>query len=125
LFQTQVACPPYESAGAADASLKATILSDTSGFYAAWGLKPAGEMPDHIVAELEFAAHLLTKLAYAESQGMNEQAAITADALAKFVGEHLAPFAERFFPSLYHATTVAFYKETALLGERACSEFAL
>jgi TorA maturation chaperone TorD len=119
LFATQMACPPYESEGAQDAALKATILSDVSGFYAAWGMRPSGEMADHIVAELSFASHLLLKLAYAQSQAMTEQADIAANALAQFASDHLAPFAQRFFPSLYHATRSDCYKQTALLGERA------
>lgn len=118
LFEAQVACSPYESSAVEDAAQKATILADVNGFYAAFGMKVAGNMADHIVAELEFAAHLLTKLAYAESQGMTEQAEITADALGKFCREHLVPFAERFFPSLHHATRVEFYRQVALLGEK-------
>lgn len=119
LFATQMACPPYESEGVADAALKATILSDVSGFYSAWGLRATEEMPDHIVAELSFASHLLGKLAYAQSQGMTEQAEIAADALAKFAEEHLAPFAQRFFAALYRAAGTEFYRQTALLGDKA------
>ena len=64
-------------------------LADIAGFYRAFGFEVSGERPDHIVPELEFAALLCAKEAYARICGEPEGAEVCAEARRKFMTEHL------------------------------------
>lgn len=121
LFSLTPLCPPYETALCDDALRKGAVLADVAGFYRAFGLRPAGDMADHIASELGFAAYLLTKLAYAEAHGWDERADITGNAFARFLSEHLGPFAGRFFPRT-EAAGVPFYRDAARLGQHVMRE---
>ncbi|MBI4519058.1 MAG: molecular chaperone TorD family protein [Deltaproteobacteria bacterium] len=123
LFSLTPLCSPYETAQSEDALGKATVLADVAGFYRAFGLQPDQEMADHIASEMGFAAHLLTKLAYAQSRGMTEQAEVTGDAYLGFFGEHLGPFAGRFFTRA-QAAAGPFYRGAAGLGLLLIRELA-
>lgn len=100
LFDGAVRCPPYEGAwGPQQISGKAALLADIAGFYTAFGVTPApphADIEDHAGAELEFMSVLALKEAYALAEGHAEAAAITREAQAKFVAEHLGRWGEAF-----------------------------
>lgn len=121
LFSLTPLCPPYETAGSEDALRKGAVLADIAGFYRAFGLRPEGEMADHIATEMGFAAFLLTKLAYARARRQSQHAAVTRDALERFFTEHLGPFGRRFFPQA-EATAGPFYRAAAGFGRRITRE---
>lgn len=64
-------------------------IADIAGFYRAFGFEVSGDRPDHIVPELEFAALLCAKEAYARISGEAEGAEVCAAARRKFMTEHL------------------------------------
>lgn len=67
-------------------------LADIAGFYAAFGFELSRDAPDlhdHLGAELEFAAALLAKEAWAVAQGLDGPRAVTREALARFLEVHL------------------------------------
>jgi TorA maturation chaperone TorD len=91
-------CPPYESeySPTAEPFFRAQQLADVAGFYRAFGLTGAPalpERPDHVANELEFMAILFLKKRRAADDlrpDADERAAVCADALRDFFGEHLA-----------------------------------
>lgn len=84
--------PPYETShaggGAAD-------LADIAGFYRAFGVTLAGDKPDHLIAELEFVALVLTKEAHARTQA-DDRAEICLSARARFLRERLGTWTDAF-----------------------------
>jgi TorA maturation chaperone TorD len=85
-------CPPYETEyGRRHVFGQAQELGDVSGFYAAFGLRPApsGERPDHIACELEFLAVVALKEAYARARTADAQAGVARDGAAAFLRDHL------------------------------------
>lgn len=80
---------PYESSYAGRPFAELHDRADVSGFYAAVGLKPTGELPDHIVSELEFMGLLNVKEAYALAHNRREEAEVCSDMKRKFLSEHL------------------------------------
>jgi TorA maturation chaperone TorD len=93
LFDGAVRCPPYEGAyGPAQLGGKAAQLADIAAFYEAFGLEPApgaAELPDHVAAELEFMAALAVKEAWALAEDDGDGLAVTRDAAAAFLVDHL------------------------------------
>jgi len=92
LFSGSVACPAHETEYESDAFAKTHQLADVAGFYRAFGLEVSGArptMPDFIATELEFMSLLCRKEALAVSRGWAEQAAVTAQAEADFLRDHL------------------------------------
>jgi TorA maturation chaperone TorD len=99
-------CPPYETQfGTSMVFQQAQRLADVSGFYRAFGLKPAAaaaERLDHVSLELEFMAFLaardIASLGRREKKE-TEAALVRAKAASDFLREHLLPwvplFAER------------------------------
>jgi TorA maturation chaperone TorD len=88
LFEAAMLCPPNETAYVRRD--KGAIIGDIVAFYRAFGIAPhvqSGEKPDHIVAEMEFVAVLLT-MAAATSDPEQEQ--VAREALEKFAEAHLA-----------------------------------
>lgn len=73
------------------------LLSDIAAFYEAFAFSPDSEDPiDHIAVEAGFVGYLHMKEAYALAQGDEEAASVTAEALGKFLEDHLGTFAEPF-----------------------------
>jgi nitrate reductase assembly molybdenum cofactor insertion protein NarJ len=71
------------------------LMSELSAQYEAFGYTPhTPESLDHVSVELDFLAYLKIKEAYALSCGDREHAAISSDAAANFMKEHLARVAE-------------------------------
>lgn len=80
--------PPYECSYVPPTRVNRE-LSDISGFYRAFGLRPKGERQDNISSELEFMSFLCLKETIALSRGLSEEAEICHDAQIKFLSEHL------------------------------------
>ena len=89
------------------------LLSELTAFYDAFAYRPVTrESPDHVSVEAGFVGYLRLKEAYAVTRGDEEQAAVTAEAAATFLREHLAAFAEPLAATLA-ASGVAYLAETA------------
>ena len=119
LFDTAARCAPCEGAyGLPQMAGKAGQLADIAGFYTAFGLAPSEGQPDvedHIATELEFMSALAVKEAWALAEGHHERADITADAAAKFFGDHLGRWAPSFASELGAATALPYYGAVAAL----------
>ncbi len=92
-------CPPYETEyGRRHVFGQAQELGDVSGFYGAFGLRPApgGERPDHLACELEFLAVVALKEAYALSREDAAPAEVARAAAAAFLRDHLGRWAPAF-----------------------------
>jgi TorA maturation chaperone TorD len=114
LFDRGARCPPYEGAwgDAPHPAGKAALLADIAGFYAAFGMHPAGpdpDMEDHVAAECEFVSALLVKAAWADAHGEAERRDVARRAVAAFVGDHLGRWAGAFAGALREATTLPYY----------------
>ena len=89
------------------------LLSELTAFYDAFAYRPVTrESPDHVSVEAGFVGYLRLKEAYAVTRGDEEQAAVTADAAATFVREHLSALAEPLAATL-DASGVAYLAEAA------------
>jgi DMSO reductase family type II enzyme chaperone len=120
LFCRQVQCPPYESAygEAPRMAGKPAALADIAGFYRAFGLAPAETQPDledHVSTELEFMSVLALKEAYALAEGHADGLAVTREAGARFVADHLGRWAEAFAREVQSASPLAYYTAAAEL----------
>lgn len=119
LFARKVLVSPHGTsygAGGGDPALERARLS---AFYAAFGFavseaRPA--LPDHISLELEFAAVLLAKEAYALAQGWAERAEVTREARGRFLAECVAPWLPQFAARLSEQARLAFYPAAAELA---------
>ncbi len=115
----QVHCPPYEGAyGQRQLAGKSAQLADISGFYTAFGLAPSSTQPDvedHIAAELEFMSALALKEAYALAEANGDGLAVTRDAQAVFLTDHLGRWAEAFAEAMRTATPLPYYAAAAAL----------
>jgi TorA maturation chaperone TorD len=122
LFDRGARVPPYEGAWGEAPQLagKTALLADIAGFYAAFGLVPGQAQPDvedHIAAECEFMSVLALKEAYALAASDDEGAAITREAQARFVGDHLGRWSGPFAEALREASPLPYYATLAdLLG---------
>ncbi|MBF0144965.1 MAG: molecular chaperone TorD family protein [Magnetococcales bacterium] len=99
---------------------KAANLSDISGFYLAFGVKPGQggnhreSLPeDHLAMELEFMSLLNAKEAMALHEGWNEEAEVTRDAATKFLREHLGAWLDIWNQQLTEANPPEFYAHLA------------
>lgn len=99
---------------------KAANLSDISGFYLAFGIKPGQSgnhqesLPeDHLAVELEFMSLLNAKEAVALHEGWHEEAEITRDATTKFLREHLGAWLDIWSRQLAEAEPLEFYARQA------------
>jgi TorA maturation chaperone TorD len=120
LFDRAARCPPYEGVHAEARNLagKSARLADVAGFYAAFGLAPASAQPDledHVAAELEFMSALAVKEGYARAEGHADGLAVTREAQAAFLADHLGCWAEAFADELRAATPLPFYATAAEL----------
>ncbi|MBI4886625.1 MAG: molecular chaperone TorD family protein [Acidobacteria bacterium] len=89
------------------------LLSELTAFYEAFSYQPVTrESPDHVSVEAGFVGYLRLKEAYAVTRGDDEQAAVTADAAATFLREHLAMLAEPLAATL-DASGVVYLAEAA------------
>ena len=87
-----------------ESDLSGRFLAELCDFYAAFAYLPSfGEPPDHMAVETDFLGYLRLKEAYALSRGEVEQAAVTAEAAARFLDDHLSVMAEPLATSLAHS----------------------
>lgn len=71
------------------------LMAELSAYYEAFGYRPViDEADDHLAVELGFIAYLWLKQALALAAGDGEHAAVTAEAAAAFLKDHLAVLAE-------------------------------
>jgi TorA maturation chaperone TorD len=118
LFDRGARCPPYEGAwgDAPQLAGKPALLADVAGFYAAWGMTPAGRQPDmedHVAAECEFMSALCLKEARAQAHEEADRQALAREAAAAFVADHLGRWAEAFAAALREATPLPYYGAVA------------
>jgi hypothetical protein len=99
------------------------LLSDIAGFYEAFAFSPKAEDPiDHIAVECGFVGYLRLKQSYALAQGDVEAASVTAEALRKFLEDHLGTFTEPFARRL-EPSGVSYLVETAKLLHKRVEEY--
>jgi TorA maturation chaperone TorD len=118
LFAGDVPCSPCETDYEFDAFAKARQLADISGFYRAFGLKPAADdaaPADFIATELDFMAHLVLKEAWAEVNGWDERRDIVRETRRAFMEDHLG----RWVP-LFCRELVAIEDIDSFFGAAAC-----
>ena len=90
LFLRQAVAPPYEGSYLVQSFfVQPQMLADAGGFYSAFGLQVAGDLADHLGAELEFLSVLCLKEAYAREQGWAERAETCVQARRRFLAEHI------------------------------------
>ncbi len=71
------------------------VLADLGAFYSAFAYTPGSENPDdHISSELGFLGFLRLKQAYAMMSGLESERRLVAEAIDRFVEDHLSEFAE-------------------------------
>uniref|UniRef100_A0A7J3VSW8 Dehydrogenase n=1 Tax=Caldiarchaeum subterraneum TaxID=311458 RepID=A0A7J3VSW8_CALS0 len=92
------ASPPYETSYTSSSKKEALVLekADVAGFYRAFGVKHAGEYPDHVAVQLEFLSLLLLKEAAALGEGDEENAETCRQARMKFLEKHLGGWVRLF-----------------------------
>lgn len=114
-------CSPYESSYDRRFFGEIHDRTDVSGFYAAFGLKPSRELPDHLVSELEFMGFLCLKESYALAHGLRSEAEISLDAQRKFLSSHLARWLPAFVKQAEKKTSLPVYGALAELTQRFVS----
>ncbi len=114
LFARSAPVSPYETAySAAD---KGTTLGQLAVIYEMFGLRVGGserEAPDHVGAQVEFAALLCLKEALCLKDGDVEHHGITIAARKAFLEEHLGKWVFDFAQRLVETTTHPFYRAVA------------
>jgi TorA maturation chaperone TorD len=85
-------CPACESSyeRAAMAS-RGPLLADIAAYYQAFAYRPEGlrEVPDHVAVELDFLSFMAVKIAFANFEARNDEAAVARDAYEAFHRRHL------------------------------------
>lgn len=115
LFATNVLIPPYE--GDYHRAERGTVIGDIAAFFSAFGLSTEGRPPDSLASELGLMAWLSLKAAYALEHGKDEELAVTLDAKASFLRDHLARWQGAFCDRLFATTGNPVYVAAAnLLG---------
>lgn len=109
LFSMDVLVPAYE--GSYQRIERGTVIGDVAGYYRAFELAPVDHSgpPDSLWNELAFVAWLSVKEAYAMDQGLEEAEAVTREAMAEFIGEHLGRWTGVFVGRLLATTGNPFY----------------
>ncbi|MBI3952991.1 MAG: molecular chaperone TorD family protein [Chloroflexi bacterium] len=123
LFQRNVLCPLNGSSYGRNRGLGAIHdLADVASFYGVFGFQvssQAKELADHLCVELEFLGALCAKEVYAREQGWQERAEVCADARARFVAEHLAPWLPQLAARVREHARLRFYPALAAVAEAA------
>jgi TorA maturation chaperone TorD len=115
LFAGSCPCPPWETAWGDGRRMagRTVELAQIAGAYRAFGLELSEdqrERPDYAATELEFLSVLMMKLAWAEADGLEEQASITRDALAEFTRDHTGRWLHAFATAMEkHAAQAPYF----------------
>jgi TorA maturation chaperone TorD len=99
----RVPCPPYESTYC-EGILLGEAAMQVAEEYRAWGLAVESEPVDHVGAELEFVAFLLTL--------NTREACMAANAFAR---DHLARWLPRFAEDVIRESRLEFYRQVGRL----------
>ncbi|MFQ5790638.1 MAG: molecular chaperone [Acidobacteriota bacterium] len=113
-------CPYETEYGGSHLFQQAHQLSDISGFYLAFGLRPAtenNERVDHITYELQFFEFLSVKEAVALETGDQEMFEVTRGTLKRFLTDHLGRFGRAFGLGLAREDGEGFYGKLGVLCE--------
>jgi DMSO reductase family type II enzyme chaperone len=122
LFQRQTAASPYEGSYLVQSFfVQPQMLADVGAFYSAFGFQVAGDLSDHLGAELEFMAVLCLKEAYAREQGWAEQAETCAQARRRFLAEHIGRWLPVFVMRVKDNARLPFFAALAELTEALVS----
>ena len=115
LFSMDVMAPAYE--GSYQQIERGAIVGDVAGYYRAFGLKPEERSgpPDSLWNELAFLSWLSLMEANAIEKDLDEQLAITREAMAEFLKDHLGRWAGAFTTRLLAATGNPIYVTAAHL----------
>jgi len=88
---------PYECSNTPpSAGGHTAVLADVAGFFGAFGFAVHLDRPDHLVAELEFAALVALAEAQARRDGDDEHAEVCAAAARTFLRDHLGRWLDAF-----------------------------
>ncbi len=121
LFLGSAAVPLHESAWGDGRRMggRTAELADVAGFYRAFRFALSSErrdLPDHLCAELEFAAALLIKEAYALGRNRDEDRDIARAALADFLDSHLGRWTRAVLEGLSKSNASELYEALGLLA---------
>jgi TorA maturation chaperone TorD len=97
------------------------MLADISGFYQAFAYRPEpppAEVPDHLAVELDFFSYLAVKVAFAQQEGREAEAAIALRAYERFFDEHLRSWLDRFHAQLERTASRLYVPASGRLMER-------
>lgn len=107
---------PYESCyREPDGQLAGPWMAQVAALYANEGLTPTGLLPDHIVAELAFMAHLTACQAEAETRGDEASAQGYREKQVAFLRDHLVRWVPTFCEQVLAHTDDPFYTAAARL----------
>ena len=111
LFGPAPACPQELTLHLAENPFEqARMMAHMAGFYRAFGLDPTpGERPDNLAVALSFLSFLCLKERNAAEKGLTEAREVTANAVADFTREFLAPGVAAFSVKLATQTSDPFY----------------
>nr|WP_018861556.1 MULTISPECIES: molecular chaperone TorD family protein [unclassified Thioalkalivibrio] len=127
LFMGRTACSLHSAtyAGSTQLAGPGPLLADISGFYQAFGLDTSdedAERPDHLAVQLGFYGILLVKEAYAISEGWDEHAEVTHEAVVRFLTDHLGGWQGVLLPLLREQNAASPYPETAAWLDEALAD---
>ena len=104
LFSMDVMVPAYE--GSYQRIERGAVVGDVAGYYKAFDLDTIDHSgpPDSLWNELAFLCWLSLKEAYAIENDLEEALAVTRNAMAEFLQDHLGRWAGSFSNRLLHTT---------------------
>lgn len=111
LFGPAPACPQELTLHLAENPFEqARVMAHMAGFYRAFGVEQTGgERPDNLSVALSFLSFLYLKERNAVEKGLAEAREVTANAVADFTREFLAPGVAAFSAKLATQTSSLFY----------------
>lgn len=119
LFMRRTPVSPYESRYLSPLAANPYNMVDVAAFYKAFGFEvapAAGELADHLGAELEFLGFLCLRGAYALENRWEEQAVTCSEARAAFLRDHLGRWLPAFAAGLRAKARLPWYPALADLA---------